>query len=87
MKLRSILLIAAGIGIGYALARNSVQDEPYVVKGPRRESTGNPARRLLQGGTQRLTDAAAGRSLEVIRRARGAIRSRLDTAEDDTIWN
>jgi hypothetical protein len=92
MKLRSLLILAAGIGVGYSLATKMRQDEPDVVHGPQRQQDvqGRPALRLVSGGAQRLADQAGVLSLDAIRRARGAIRSRLseyDTHTDDASWN
>jgi hypothetical protein len=44
---------------------------------------------LVTGQAQRIADQASVRSLEVIRRARGAIRTRLGETEafDDAAWN
>ncbi len=43
---------------------------------------------LVKGQAARLGDQAAVRSLEAIRRARGAIRERLgEAAQDDAAWN
>ena len=90
MKIRSLLLVAAGIGIGYTIAGKLREDDPEVVRGPRRRpSASSPALQVVTGGAQRLADQASERSLDAIRRARGAIRSRL--AEQDTFdevaWN
>ncbi len=88
MKLRSILLIGTGIAVGYTLAKKAAHDEPYVLKRPQSErATGNPALRSIQDRAQRLTDSATGKSLHVIRRARGAIQSRLESNDDDAAWN
>jgi hypothetical protein len=92
MKLRSLLFVAAGIGIGYKVATRMREDDPDVVHGPQgqRSSSGGPALRLVSGGAQRLADQAGVRSLDAIRRARGAIRSRLsdyDEYGNDASWN
>lgn len=89
MKIRSLLFVAAGICVGYALAKKTSQDVPYVVKGPRDEQiSGNPALRAITGGAQRLADQATVKSLDAIRRARGAIQNRLsDDETDDAVWN
>jgi hypothetical protein len=92
MKLRSLLILAAGVGIGYSIATKMREDDPDVVRGPQRQQaqTGGPARRLVSDGAQRLADQAGVISLDAIRRARGAIRSRLtdvDEYSDDASWN
>jgi hypothetical protein len=87
MKLRTLILLAAGVAIGYKLAKRSTEDDPYVVKGPRDEQrSGNPALRLIGGQAQKLADQATVKSLDAIRGARRAIQSRL--SDDDTAaWN
>ncbi|HEY6568515.1 MAG TPA: hypothetical protein VI341_13445 [Actinomycetota bacterium] len=93
MKLRSLFVLAAGIGVGYALATKRHQDDPDIVHGPQRQqaSSGGPTLRLVSDGAQRLADQAGVLSLDAIRRARGAIRSRLgeydDGYADDASWN
>jgi hypothetical protein len=89
MKLRTLLLLAAGVLIGYKLAKASTEDDPYVVTGPRAEQrSANPALRLITGQAQKLADQAAVRGIDAIRGARRAIQSRLGEGEDDTAaWN
>ena len=90
MRIRSLLLVAAGIGIGYTIAGKLREDDPEVVHGPRRvSSASSPALQVVTGGAHRLADQASVRSLDVIRRARGAIRARLgeDDTFDDAVWN
>ncbi len=89
MKLRNLILIAIGVAIGLQIARRFRADDPNVVKGPQREQSGtaNPAIRLVSSQAQRLADQAAGVSLGAIRRARGAIRTRLGDEENDAAWN
>jgi hypothetical protein len=91
MKLRSLLFVAAGVVVGYKIATSMHQDDPDIVRGPQREqSSGGPALRLVSGGAQRLADQAGVLSLDAIRRARGAIRSRLtdyDEYGNDASWN
>ena len=90
MRLRSLALLAAGIGIGVAVSRKLREDDPDVVVGPVQErSSTNPAIRAVSGSAQRLAGRAQVASLEAIRRARGAIRERLVTGgfEDDAAWN
>jgi hypothetical protein len=87
VRLRSLLLLAAGVAIGMRLAAKFREDDPNVVHGPQR-SRGDrrPALRLVSGQVQRLTEAATGRSLEAIQRVRSEIRHRL--GEDDAAaWN
>ena len=87
MKLRSLLLLIAGVALGMKLAGKLREDDPNVVHGPQRtRSDRSPRLRLVSTQMQRLTDAAAGRSLEAIRRVRSEIRGRL--GEDDAAaWN
>ena len=87
MKLRSLLILAGGVAIGMKLAAKLREDDPNVLHGPQRARTDQrPALRLVSTQVQRLTDAAAGRSLGAIRRVRGQIRDRL--GEDDAAaWN
>jgi hypothetical protein len=65
------------------------EDDPEVVRGPQRRSSGSPGLQLVSGQAQRIADQASARSLEAIRRARGAIRARLGENEsfDDAVWN
>jgi hypothetical protein len=89
MKLRNLLILGAGIGIGYTLASRLHEDDPDVVKGPQRtRSSGSSGLTLVTGSAHRLADQASAKSVEVIRRARGAIRTRLDEYEiGDAAWN
>jgi len=89
MKLRSFVLVVAGIGIGYSIAQKMHEDDPEVVRGPQRKAAGSPGRQLVTGQAQRIADQASVRSLDAIRRARGAIRTRLGETEtfDDAAWN
>ena len=89
MKLRSLVLVAAGIGIGYSMSQKMREDDPEVVRGPQRITTASPGMQLVTGQAQRLADRASVRSLEAIRRARGAIRTRLGETEtfDEASWN
>ena len=89
MKLRSLVLVAAGIGIGYSISRKMHEDDPEVVRGPQRKTAGSPGLHLVTGQAQRIADQASVRSLDAIRRARGAIRTRLGETEDfdDAAWN
>ncbi len=90
MKLRNLLLVGAGIGIGYTLSQKLHEDNPDVVHGPRRASRSSsvPGLSLVKDQAARLGDRAAVRSLDAIRRTRGAIRERLGEAgQDDAAWN
>jgi hypothetical protein len=89
MKLRSLVLVVAGIGIGYSISRKMHEDDPEVVRGPHRKTSGSPGLQLVTGQAQRIADQASLRSLDAIRRARGAIRTRLVETEtfDDAVWN
>jgi len=87
MKLRSLILLVAGVMIGIKVAAKLREDDPDVLHGPQRtRSDQRPALRLVSTQVQRITDAATGKSLEAIRRLRGEIRERL--GEDDAAaWN
>ena len=88
MKLRSLLILAAGIALGLKIAEKLHEDDPEVVHGPQRaRSDQRPALRLVTTQVQRLTDAATGRSLDAIRRLRGEIRDRLGDGDDVAAWN
>ena len=87
MKLRSLLLLSAGVALGMKLAAKLREDDPNVVHGPQRARIDRrPGLRLVSDQVQRLTDAASGKSLDAIRRVRSEIRGRL--GEDDAAaWN
>jgi hypothetical protein len=87
MKLRSLLVIGLGIGVGYTLAKNQTRDDPSIVKGPREDQPSvNPAVRAITAKAQQFADQATVKSLEAIRGTRRLIRARL--AEDaDSTWN
>jgi hypothetical protein len=90
VKLRSLFVLAAGVAIGYRLSQKMHEDDPNVVRGPqqRPSSQSSTALLLVQGQAQKLADQASMRSVQVIRRARGAIRDRLgETTGDDAAWN
>jgi hypothetical protein len=89
VKLRSLLLVVAGVAIGLKIAEKLHEDDPNVVHGPQRARTDQrPGLRLVSTQVQRLTDAATGKSLDAIRRLRGEIRNRLgETDEDIAAWN
>jgi hypothetical protein len=87
VKLRSLFLLIAGVALGMKLAGKLREDDPNVLHGPQRaRSDQSPGLRLVSTQVQRLTDVAAGKSLEAIRRVRSEIRDRL--GEDDAAaWN
>jgi hypothetical protein len=88
MKLRNLILIALGVGLGYWLASKRHEDDPNLVIGPRDERRGNGAGRFVSTQAQRLADQATSKSLDAIRRARGAIRERISEGQpDDALWN
>ena len=90
LKLRNLILLGAGIGIGYALSQKLHEDDPDVVHGPQRttKSSSVPGLTLVKGQAARFGDQASVRSLEAIRRARGMIRDRLgEDPTDDAAWN
>ena len=86
MKIRSLLILGAGIGIGYAVSQRLHEDDPEVVHGPQRSAPANPVLAAVTTQTQRLADQATVLSLDTIRKARSAIRERLGEA-DDAAWN
>ena len=81
MKLRTLLLLVVGIGIGYAIANRMREDDPNVVKGPQQRS------RTITVNAQKLADQATAKSLELVKRARGSIRDRMAANGDDAVWN
>jgi hypothetical protein len=81
LKIRNLLLLVIGIGIGYAIANKMREDDPNVVKGPQRR-TG----RAVGAQAQKLADQATTKSLDIIKRARGSIRDRM-TSDSDAVWN
>jgi hypothetical protein len=88
MKLRTLILIALAVAAGYWLATKRHADDPNVVVGPRDEAKGGSAGRFVSGQAQKLADQATAKSLDAIRRARGAIRERIgDTQRDEALWN
>ncbi len=87
VKLRNLLLIALGIFIGVRVAKAMREDDPNVVHGPQGERSDNPAAKIIGTQAQRLADQAAVLSLDAIRRARGAIRTRLGEDDGDAAWN
>ena len=57
MKLRSLLLLIAGIALGMKLAGKLREDDPNVVHGPQRtRSDQRPTLRVVSTQVQRLTD-------------------------------
>jgi hypothetical protein len=82
MKIRTLLLLVIGIGIGYAIANRMREDDPNVVTGPQRR-TG----RTVSIQAQKLADQATMKSLELVKRARGSIRDRMASNGDDAVWN
>ncbi|MGZ5290353.1 MAG: hypothetical protein ACXWZU_06215 [Actinomycetota bacterium] len=87
MKLRTLLLLAGGILLGYKLAQRMHEDDPYVVKGPQHERSGSASLRVVTDQAQRAVDRASVLSLDAIRRTRGAIQARLGESDDDAAWN
>jgi hypothetical protein len=87
MKLRTLILIAIAVAVGYWLSAKRHADDPDVVVGPRDEQKGS-AGRFVSGQAQRFADQATAKSLDAIRRARGAIRERIgDQQPDEALWN
>jgi hypothetical protein len=88
VKIRNLLLLAIGIGIGYKLATKMREDDPNVVAGPRRDSNGSRTLRTVSAQAQRLGDQATTKSLDLIKKARGTLRDRMsDYESDDAVWN
>ena len=90
MRLRTLILIAFGIFIGYKLAAKMREDDPSVVKGPQRQQGVRLRRtaRTVSTQAQRIAGQATTKSLEIIKRARGSLRDRMGEYEsDDAVWN
>jgi hypothetical protein len=89
VKLRPLLLLAAGVVLGLKLAAKLREDDPEVVHGPQRVlADRRPGLRLVSTQVQRLGDVAASKSLDAIRRLRGQLRERLGETDDDiAAWN
>jgi hypothetical protein len=88
VKIRNLLLLALGIGIGYKLAAKMREDDPNVVAGPRRDANGSRTLRTVSAQAQRLGDQATTKSLDLIKRARGTLRDRMgDYESDEAVWN
>jgi hypothetical protein len=89
VKLRSLLLLAAGVFLGMKLSEKLHEDDPNVLHGPQRaRAESRPALRVVSARVQRLSDAAASRGLDAIRRLRGQLRDRLGETDDDVAaWN
>jgi hypothetical protein len=86
MKLRNMLPLVAAFVVGYELGKRASRDDPNVVKGPRPQQPAGL--RTVSAQAQRLADAATTKSVDALRRARGAIRHRLSDHEmDDATWN
>jgi hypothetical protein len=93
LKIRNLLLLGAGVAVGYTVAKRMNEDDPAIVKGPQRapaRST-NPALAAVSTQAQRASDLATVKSLEAIRKARAAIASRRTQADpgayEDAAWN
>jgi NAD(P)-dependent dehydrogenase (short-subunit alcohol dehydrogenase family) len=87
LKLRNLIILGAGIGIGYAMSKKLHEDDPEVVHGPQRSSSTNPVLAAVSSQTARIADQATVKSLDAIRMARAAIRNRLGEDVDDAAWN
>jgi hypothetical protein len=87
VKLRNLLLIALGIFIGVRVTKAMREDDPNVVHGPQGERADNPAAKIIGAQAQRLAGQAAVLSLDAIRRARGAIRTRLGEEDENAAWS
>ena len=91
MKLRNLVLLGAGIGIGYALSQKIHEDDPEVVHGPQRTQPSSvPGLAAVSTQAQKLrrTRRACGASTPSARLV-SAIRARLADydQEDDAAWN
>jgi hypothetical protein len=88
MKLRSVVLFAAGVATGLAIARKLAEDDEAIVHGPQQVRIGNPMLRAISGRTATISDRATVRSLDAIRRARLAIRDRMgEQGYDEAAWS
>jgi len=60
VKLRSLILLGAGIAIGLSVSRKLKEDDPNVVTGPAESHVpANPALRAVSAGAQRIADRAS----------------------------
>jgi hypothetical protein len=82
MRIRTLLLLVIGIGIGYAIANKLREDDPNVVRGSQ-----SRAGRTVSVQAQKLADQATAKSLDLVKRARGSIRERIGSNGDDAVWN
>jgi hypothetical protein len=89
MKLRTIFLFGAGVVAGLGIAKKMNEDDPAVLHGPTQGAASqSPALAAVSDQAQRVVDLASVKSLDAIRRARGAIRDRLsEQAYDDAAWS
>ena len=88
MKLRTLFLFGAGVVTGLMIARKLAEDDEEIVHGPQQVRTTNPMMRAISGRTAMLSDRATVRSLDVIRRARVAIRDRMaEQGYDEAAWS
>jgi hypothetical protein len=89
MKLRSLVLFGAGVAAGLAISSKLHEDEPEIQHGPvKSQGSASPALRVVSDQASRIADKATVASLDVIRRARGAIRERLsEDTYDNAAWS
>jgi hypothetical protein len=87
VKLRSLILLIAGVVIGLKVAEKLREDDPNVLHGPQRgRRDQRPGLRLVSSQMQRLSDAATDKGLDAIRRVRSGIRDRMGEG-DAAAWN
>ena len=89
MKLRTLLVFGAGVMAGLVIAKKMNEDDPEILHGPSQGTASqNPALAAVSDQAQRVVDLASVKSLDAIRRARGAIRERLnEQTYDEAAWS
>ena len=89
MKLRNLVLLGAGIGIGYALSQKIPRTTPRSCTVPAPAVHVGPGARRGPSQAQKHGRPGEVRSLDAIRKARGRSAQRLADydQDDDAAWN